>query len=451
MKLSVREAAARAGGVLGSAAQEARFGRVVVDSRQAGPDSLFVALPGTRTHGRHFVPAALGAGAAVLMAGPLPPEVDPARVWVHGDPLGALGQVGRWALEQCGARVVGITGSVGKSTTRSLVHAVLRRAFRVGATPGNLNTAIGLPMALVEQPVPLDWFVAEMAMRGPGEIRRLTAIAPPEVAVVTNIGYAHVGQLGSIEAVAEAKAEILAGLAPGGVAVLNRADPRVAALADRVRARIVWFGTSDAEVGVEDVRAEPGAVSFQLRMGADAAPVRMAWDGVHHAANAGAAAAVGWALGLSLQAVAEGLSHSSSDDSHFRRRVVRGITILDDTYNASPASALAGLAVLGAEGGRRIAVIGDMLELGPEEERLHREVGATAARCADVVWGLGRRGRWVAEAARGAGAAAEMFDTVAELAEALPRALAAGDAVYLKASRAVGLDRLAARLMEDPA
>lgn len=450
MRLAVTEAAARAGGRVGGEVEAAEFSRVVVDSRQAGPDTLFVALPGTRTHGRHFAAAAARAGAVVLMEGPVPAEVDPQRVWLHEDPLGALGLVGRWALEKSGARVVGITGSVGKSATRALVHAVLSVSCRVGATPGNLNTAIGLPMALVEQPAPLDWFVAEMAMRGPGEITRLTSIAPPQVAVITNIGYAHVGQLGSIEAVAEAKSEILAGLAPGGVAVLNRADPRVAALSGRVRGRVVWFGTPEADVSVSDVQPEPGAVSFRLRMASEVVPVRMAWDGVHQAANAAAAAAVGWALGQAPQDIARGLSQSSGADSHFRRRVVGGLTILDDTYNASPASALAGLAVLAAEPGRRIAVMGDMLELGPAERELHREVGATAARSADWVWGLGPRGRWVAEAAREAGAATAVFDSVAEVARSLARELAPGDTVYLKASRAVGLDRLAAQLMEGP-
>ena len=441
-------AAARAGGRAGAAAAAAHFSRVVVDSRQAGPDSLFVALPGARTHGAHFAGAAQRAGATVLMAGPLAADVDGDRVWQHDDPLAALSVVGRWALECTGARVVGITGSVGKSSTRALVQAVLAGSFRVGGTPGNLNTAIGLPMALAAQPVPLDWFVAEMGMRAAGEITRLTTIAPPSVAVLTNIGYAHVGQLGSIEAVAEAKAEILAGLTPPGVAVLNRADPRVARLAARVGGRVVWFGTPDADVEAQAVRAEPGAVAFELRMGAETAPVRLPWDGAHQADNAAAAAAVGRALGLPLAEVAARLGKASAADSHFRRLSGAGFTILDDTYNASPASALAGLAVLAQEPGRRLAVVGDMLELGPSEENLHREVGAAAAQCADLVWTVGERGRWVAEAARAAGAATQMFAGLDELGAALSRELHGGDVVYLKAGRAVGLDRVVRRLME---
>lgn len=443
------EAAARAGGHVGAAAAAAHFSRVVVDSRQAGPDSLFVALPGTRTHGAHFARAAQVAGATVLMAGPLPADVDKDRVWQHEDPLASLAVVGRWALECTGARVVGITGSVGKSSTRALVQAVLAGSFRVGATPGNLNTAIGLPMALVAQPKPLDWFVAEMGMRASGEITRLTAIAPPSVAVLINIGYAHVGQLGSIEAVAEAKAEILAGLSARDVAVLNRADSRVARLAGRVAGRVVWFGTPDADVQAQAVRADRGAVAFELRMGSATAPVRLPWDGVHQADNAAAAAAVGCALGLPLAEVAARLGQASPADSHFRRVRVGGLTILDDTYNASPASALAGLAVLAQEPGRRLAVVGDMLELGPTEEHLHREVGTAAAHCADLVWTVGDRARWVAGAARAAGAATAVFSGLDELAEALGRELRAGDAVYLKAGRAVGLDRVARQLMED--
>lgn len=427
----------------------AHFSRVVVDSREAGPDTLFVALSGTRTHGAHFAGAAQAAGAVVLMAAPLPADVDKNRVWQHDDPLAALGVVGRWALECTGARVVGITGSVGKSSTRALVHAVLAGSFRVGATPGNLNTAIGLPMALVAQPTPLDWFVAEMGMRAAGEITRLIAIAPPSVAVLTNIGYAHVGQLGSIEAVAEAKAEILAGLTASDVAVLNGADPRVARLAGRVSGRVVWFGTPDADVEVRAVRAERGGVAFELRMGTETAPVRLPWDGVHQADNAAAAAAVACALGQPLAEVAARLGQASAADSHFRRVVVGGITILDDTYNASPASARAGLAVLAQEPGRRVAVVGDMLELGPSEENLHREVGTAAAECADLVWTVGDRARWVAEAACAAGGATAVFSGLDELAAALGRELHAGDVVYLKAGRAVGLDRVARQLMED--
>ncbi|MDA8200696.1 MAG: UDP-N-acetylmuramoyl-tripeptide--D-alanyl-D-alanine ligase [Thermaerobacter sp.] len=449
MRLSVAEAAVRVGGQVGARAAAAHFSRVVVDSRQAGPDSLFVALPGTRTHGAHFAGAAQALGAVVLMAAPLPADVDTKRVWRHDDPLAALGGVGRWALECTGARVVGITGSVGKSSTRALVQAVLGGSFRVGATPGNLNTAIGLPMALVAQPTPLDWFVAEMGMRAAGEITRLTAIAPPSVAVLTNIGYAHVGQLGSVEAVAEAKAEILAGLTAGDVAVLNGADPRVARLARRVAGRVVWFGTPDADVEVRAVRAERGGVAFELRMGAETARVRLPWDGVHQADNAAAAAAVAGALGLPLAEVAARLGQASAADSHFRRVVVGGITILDDTYNASPASVRAGLAVLAQERGRRVAVVGDMLELGSTEEALHRELGTAAAACADLVWTVGDRARWVAEAACAAGVPTSVFSGLDELAAALDRELQAGDVVYLKAGRAVGLDRVARQLMED--
>jgi UDP-N-acetylmuramoyl-tripeptide--D-alanyl-D-alanine ligase len=448
VKFSLGELQTRLGGRIHPDARATVVDRLVVDSRQGVPGALFVALPGTRTHGRRFAADASAAGAAVLVAPPAPEGVDPTRLWLHDHPLATVGELGRLALARTGARVVGITGSVGKSATRAMVETLLAGRFRVGATPGNQNTAIGLPMALVSQPEALDWFVAEMGMRGPGEIRRLTEIARPVVSVITNIGYAHVGQLGSLEAVAAAKAEILVGLDRSGVAVLNRQDARVAALAKHTAARTVWFGGSEADVEAYAVEAYPGGIAFQLRVDSAARSVHMAWEGAHQADNAAAAAAVAWTVGIPIDEIAARLELVPAGASHFRRRRGRGFTILDDTYNASPASVGAGLRVLAGEVGRRVAVLGDMMELGDAEEALHREMGVRAADSADVVLTVGPRGRWAAEAAAQAGARVEAFDTVAELEGALARELLPGDVVYLKASRAMGLDAVADRLAE---
>jgi len=442
----MKDAVSRVGGHLDRRGWDRWCDQVVVDSRRATPGSLFVALPGTRTHGREFVPEAVAAGAMALLSGPPPARVDPASLWIHDDPLAALGDLGRWALAWSGARVVGVTGSVGKSATKAMLLAVLGRQFAVGGTPGNYNTAIGLPMALVAQPYPIDWFVAEMGMRGPGEILHLTSIARPQVAVITNIGYAHVGQLGSIEAIAAAKSEILLGMDRSGVAVLNQSDPRVRALAAKAPGRVVWYGGADADVEALDVAASPGGLAFTLRVEGQRVSVRMNWEGAHQAENAAAAAAVGFALGMTPDQLADGLANAPAAASHFRRVVVEGLTILDDTYNASPASVRAGLQVLQREPGRRVAVLADMMELGPLEEVLHREMGAMAAQCADAVWVVGERARWAADAAKAAGAPTEVFATVASLTEALTGWLQPGDVVYLKGSRAMGLEYLAARL-----
>jgi UDP-N-acetylmuramoyl-tripeptide--D-alanyl-D-alanine ligase len=448
VKVTFAEATGWAGGTLSGVEPDAAFSGATVDSRAVRRAVLFVALPGSRTHGRLYAAEAVKRGAAAVLAEE-PPLVGLPH-WIHPAPLDALGTVAREVLQRVGARVVGITGSVGKTSTKTLVAAVLRQAGATQATPGNFNTAIGLPLAMLDLEPDTRWFVAEMGMRGPGEIRALVRLAPPTVAVITNIGTAHLERLGSVAAIREAKAEILEGLGTGGVAVLNAADEAVWSLRERVVGRVVGYGRPDQPVWADAIDAKPGRVAFRLHGPDGTYPVVLPWDGAHQVANACAAAAVGYAVGLDGRRIVAGLERVEPTP-HFRRLEAGGITVLDDSYNASPASMEAGLALLAGERGRRVAVLGDMLELGPIEAEAHRRMGEVAARSADVVLAVGPRARTLYDAAYAGGVAAAHVDDAQAALDWLRTQLRPGDVVYVKGSRAMGLDAVVRALVGDGA
>lgn len=412
---------------------------VVIDHRQVVPGALFVALPGRHTHGRAYAADAVRAGAAAVMVPPPAPPDLPA--WTVADPATALQRLGAWALSRTRAQVAAVTGSVGKTSTKWLMAAVLAEAGKTAATPGNFNTSIGLPLAILALDPDTEWFVAEMAMRGLGEIRTLTQIARPHIAVITNIGWAHMEQLGSQANILRAKSEILEPLGPDDAAVLNRRDPWLRTLQPSA-GRVLWYGEPGSDAWAEDVATRPGAVVFDLVGPGFREPVTIPWDGVHQVDNALAAACVGLAAGLSPAAVARGLAAVNPAESHLVRRRTARWTILDDTYNASPDSVEAGLKVLAQEPGRRIAVLGDMLELGSVEEEAHRRAGRATRHCADLVLAVGPRARWIWEAAQAVGVAAEWVPDVVAARDWLRTVLVSGDAVYFKASRAMAFEQL---------
>ncbi len=440
------ELQARAGGVLCGVDAKTPVGPLTVDSREVAPGMLFCGLPGRYEHGRRHASAAVERGAAAVLLNP--PEEAGLPCWVHEDPLEAMAEVGRMHLQTTGARVVGITGSVGKTSVKVLTAAVLRGRYHCEATPRNFNTQIGLPLALSALDPGLDWFVAEMAMRGPGEIRALTAIAPPDVAVITNIGPAHLSELGTMEAILEAKAEILERLSVDGTAILNGDDDRLRTLRDRAPGRVRWYGLKDADMCIRGVRSGAGFVEVDLADDSGRQTLRIPWDGAYQAHNIAAAALVGRTLGLGWTEVQRGLATVREGTGHFRRITVGSLTILDDTYNASPASMQGGLLVLAAESGRRVALLGDMMELGPVTEEAHREAGRQAAVAADRILAVGSYAAWLAEEARLAGANVEWVADAAAAERWCRSELRAGDHLYVKASRAVELDALVARLRE---
>ena len=443
---SLAEAAAALGGRLVNGADTlARpLEGAVVDHREVTPGCLFVALPGRNTHGRHFAAAAIAAGAAVVLLDGEAPAGVPA--WVVDDAGRTLVALGRHMLERTQVAVAAVTGSVGKTSAKLLMEAVLGQRWAAQASPRSFNTEIGLPLAVLGLEASTRWFVAEMGMRSPGEIRRLCRWAPPHVAAITNIGMAHIGRLGSQEAILHAKAEILENLGADDWAVLNRADPWLRRLQPTGH-HVLWYGEEGADLWAEDIGEEDGAVRFTLVGRGFREPVRLPWDGRHQVMNGLAAAGVGLAAGLTPAEAAAGLAAIDPDAGHFRRLQGRSLTILDDTFNASPDSMRAGLSVLARAPGRRVAVLGDMLELGDFEEAAHRGIGGDAALAADILVTVGERARWIAEAS---GLAPDRVYAAGDADEArlwLHRHLQRGDTVYAKASRAVGLNHLVKDLM----
>ncbi len=424
-----------------------------VDSRRVTPNSCYIALHGARVDGHRYVVEALRAGAsAALVDRPvdLPPDVDAAVVLV-ADPLAALQELAAWWRRRHDVRVVGITGSTGKTIAKEITADVLSRTLRTLRNEGNLNSETGLPMTLLRLEPEHEVAVLEMSMYTVGEIARLAEIAEPEVGVVLAVHPAHLERAGSIERIAQAKAELPIALPANGLAVLNADDPRVASMRELTRAQVRTFGLGTAA----DVRADEivsrglEGTEFTLRAPWGDRRLVSATPGRHLIPHALAAAAVAEHFAVPLDEVAVALA-AGSHAAH-RMNVVEaasGARLVDDTYNASPISTAAALDFLAetplAPGRRRLAVLGDMLELGPDEERLHREIGARAAGAADGLVAVGERGRWIAEGARAAGSEMVLTaDDADEAAAVLERDLApgVGDLVLLKASRGIGLDR----------
>jgi UDP-N-acetylmuramoyl-tripeptide--D-alanyl-D-alanine ligase len=452
--ISIDELIAVTGGRLQQATRISSFRGAAVDSRAATPGSCFVALRGERTNGHAFVADAVAAGAvaALVERPPQPaPATDAALVQV-ADSLSALQELAAWWRERHAVRVVGITGSTGKTIAKEITADVLGRTLTVLRNEGNLNSETGLPMTLLRLEPIHEVAVLEMSMYTLGEIARLAEIARPEVGVVLAVHPTHIERAGSIERIAQAKAELPAALPPEGLAVLNADDPRVAAMAAVTSARVVCtFGLgSAADVRAEEV--EPLGIegtAFTLVAPWGRRRLRNGTPGAHLVRHALAAAAVADWFAVPLDEVEAALAAGSRADH--RMSVVAaasGATLVDDTYNASPVSVSAALDFVASTairaGGRRLAVLGDMLELGPEEERLHREIGVQAASVLDGLVAVGERGRWIAGAAAAAGlsqvaTAEDAIDAVAVLDREL--APGPGDLVLVKGSRGVALDR----------
>jgi UDP-N-acetylmuramoyl-tripeptide--D-alanyl-D-alanine ligase len=443
---------------LGSLLQQERLGEarrfrgVVVDSRRAGKGDLFVALPGERQDGHAFVADAVARGARGVLVRELP-EALPAGVaaFVVPDTLLALQRLAAGRRDRRHAKVIGITGSVGKTTTKELVAGVLSTRYRVLKSEANYNNEIGLPLTLLRLTERHQRAVLEMGMYALGEIRTLCEIARPQIGIVTNVGPSHLERLGSLEAIAAAKAELAESLPPHGFALFNADDPLVRAMADRTRAQPLFYGLA----GGADVRATEIAsrgldgVSFRLHWGGASAQVETSLPGRHIVSNALAAAAAGLADGMTLTDVAGALAAAQVPLRVQVHRARGGGTILDDTYNASPASVSAALDLLAEIPGRRIAVLGDMAELGAASREGHLAVGRRAAETADVIHAIGEEAGLIAQAAREAGHRdVHHWPTKEAACDALAEDLRPDDVVLLKASRAIALETLLEALKE---
>jgi UDP-N-acetylmuramoyl-tripeptide--D-alanyl-D-alanine ligase len=449
VELTAGEIASVTSGSLIAGDHDARASSLANDSRTLEAGACFVALQAERD-GHDFVADAFARGATVaLVTQPVVAAGGGAVVQV-GDAFAALAAIGRWAREQLAdARVVGITGSTGKTSTKDLVAAALRTTYRVHATPGNFNAEIGLPITLFGAPRDTGALVLEMGARQPGDIAALCAIGRPTVGVVTNIGLAHAGFLGGPAGIAREKGALLEALPPDGLAVLDAGDPATPELAARTAARIVRVAvdssvTADVHAGsvVLDGALRP---SFALDSPWGSGHICLAVRGAHQVVNATLAAAVALASGVPFESVAAGLASVEPDAGRLELlRATSGALVLDDAYNASPASmaaALEALATLSADG-RRVAVLGEMRELGAESDEQHALVGRLAADTGlALLIVVGSDASPLALAAREHGVVdvIEVPDASAAL-EALAGRVDAADVVLVKGSRAVGLD-----------
>lgn len=451
--LTVREVAACVGGQLLAGGPETVVRGAAIDSRTISSGMLFVAMGGTRTDGHRFAGEAFRRGAAAALVAFLPPDVPAGAALVQvPDTLRAFQRLAREVRDRQRLRVVGITGSVGKTSTKEMAAAVAARAFRTARSPETWNTEIGVPLVLTNIPEDREVAVLELAMRGPGQIRDLVEICGPEIGVVTNVGESHLDFFPSREALAAAKGELLEGLPPAGAAIVNADDPLVAALATRTRARILSFGLERGDVRAAEIRARSGrGCTFVLRLPAGEAEVRLSLPGRHSVLNALAAAGVGAALGLGAKAIADGLADARPLAMRLELLRAAGITILNDVYNSSPQSVAAALQVMDEiEGAPRVAVLGDMKELGTGSAEAHRRVGReVAGRRLDLVIAFGPLAAHVAEGARDAGGVRVMHsEDPDEVLAILRRELAPGSVILLKGSRAMAMERITAALAQ---
>ncbi|MEK7405035.1 MAG: UDP-N-acetylmuramoyl-tripeptide--D-alanyl-D-alanine ligase [Acidobacteriota bacterium] len=420
-----------------------------VDSRTVRPGELFFALPGPKHDGHDFVAEAFAKGAvAAVVERPMNGAGGPAlRV---ASALGALEALAAWARRQWKGAVVAVTGSAGKTTTKDVIAHLLATEMPVGKTEGNLNNQVGLPLSILRLPAEARVAVLELAMNHAGEIRRLAGIAQPEFGVVTNVGHAHAGFFGSLEEVALAKRELIEALPAAGVAVLNADDPRVARFAEIHPGRVITFGLSaGAAVCAERVEYSPDGVRF--RVGATQLESRLA--GRHGVLNILAGLAVARGFGIETERLAEAVRQLAPGSMRGQRFTHAGVTILDDCYNSNPEAARAMLELLRAiPARRRVAVLGEMLELGRWSEGLHGDVGRYVAECGiDLLVGIRGAARILVEQAVRSGlsgGAAFFFEDPDQAGEWLRELLKEGDAVLFKGSRGTQVERALARFLE---
>ena len=450
-RITLAQAAAWCGGRIDPKYAEVTFLGACNDTRKIEAGQLFVALKAARD-GHDFVPMALEKGAAAILCehcdGDYPAIVVP-------DTRRALGDIARQERKRIGMKVVGVTGSVGKSTTKEMIACVLERSFRVSKTPANFNNDIGMPMSILSMPEDTQVAVVEMGMNHFREIAYLTSIARPDVAVIINIGTMHIEHLGSQEGILKAKMEILEGMREDGKIVLNGDDPLLWGERKNCPLKATYFGAANEECTVKGSRVEEsdGTIRFWVTRDNLTFPVELALEGRHYVSDALAAVSVGMELGMDPSKIQESLSQFRNMAGRQEIFQAKGCTIIKDCYNAGPESMAAALNVLGNRTGRRIAVLGDMLELGVCTQAEHYRVGRIAAEKADVILAYGPNGGRVVDGALTGGvnsAFARAFDSHEALAQALKRMAKPGDVILVKGSRGMHMEiALEAFLRED--
>lgn len=439
-RITLEQAAAWCGGSVEKKYKDIEFFGASNDTRSLKKGQLFIALQGQRD-GHAYIPAAMEKGAAAVLC--THREGDYPAI-VVADPRTALGDIARGERNRLNMKVVGITGSVGKSTTKEMAACVLETTFRVGKSPANHNNDIGMPMAILAMPDDTQVAVLEMGMNHFREMAYLSAIAQPDIAVIVNIGTMHIEHLGSREGILKAKLEILEGMKSESTIILNGDDPMLWGIRPRV-SRCAYFGVENQEVLVHgsEVKVDRGFISFHVDYRDIHFPMELPVEGDHFVDDALAAICVGIALGVHPKDIQQSLSQFQNMAGRQEILKEKDMTIIKDCYNAGPESMAAALNVLGNQAGRKIAVLGDMLELGVCTQAEHYRVGRIAAEKADYLLSFGPNSSRVLDGATTGGMVggrARAFEDRSELVQALKRLAKPGDVLLFKGSRGMHME-----------
>lgn len=440
-EITLRQAAQWCGGRVEEKYADIKFLGANNDSRTIKPGQLFLALQGERD-GHDFIPMAMEKGAAAVLCSRSCGDVPAIIV---EDTRIALGLIAKQECARIGMKVVGVTGSVGKSTTKEMISCVLEESFRVAKTPANHNNDIGMPMAILPMPEDTQVAVLEMGMNHFREIAYLSDIAKPDVAVIINVGTAHIEYLGSREGILQAKMEILEGLKPGGKAILNGDDDMLWSRRNNATIKPEYFGCENTGCRIrgEEIVMGGGMLHFRVVTENRSFPVELNVEGRHYVLDALAAVSVGLAFGVAPEQICKqlaGFRNMAGRQEIFEKN---GYTIIKDCYNAGPESMAAALEVLGSKTGRRVAVLGDMLELGSRTQAEHYRVGRIAAEKADLVLTYGPNGSRVISGAITGGmpdTKAMAFEDREKLVAALRRMAKPGDVILFKGSRGMRME-----------
>ncbi len=444
--ITLKQAALWCGGYVDPKYENVTFFGASNDTRTIRLGELFIVLQGARD-GHDFIPMAMEKGAAAALCSR---RVGDFPCILVEDPRIALGLIAREERRRTGARVVGITGSVGKSTTKEMTAAVLETTYSVGKTPVNHNNDIGMPMAVLAMEPDTQVMVLEMGMNHFREMAYLSGIAQPDISAIVNIGTMHIEHLGSRQGIRQAKLEILEGMAAEGKLLLNGDDDMLCPLDLQIPQEVTYFGAGEGcGVRAVDIVQEPGLLRFTVQAGEASFPVKMALEGRHFVPDALAAIAIGLQLGVRPENIQKGLWDFKNMAGRQEVFEQNGFTIINDSYNAGPESMAASLAVLGNKPGRKIAVLGDMLELGSCAPEEHRKVGAIAAKNAQLLFVYGPNGVHTVEGAQSMGLNARCCATHEEAAAALKAVARPGDTILFKGSRGMRMEKILEQFLKN--
>ena len=448
--ITLRQAAQWCGGQVDPKYAEVTFLGANNDTRKLQPGQLFIVLQGARD-GHDFIPAAMEAGASAVLCSR---SVGDYPAIIVEDPRKALGDIAREERKRIGMKVVGVTGSVGKSTTKEMIAAVLSKTYRVSKTPENHNNDIGMPMAILSMPEDTQVAVLEMGMNHFREIAYLASIALPDVAVITNIGTMHIEHLGSQQGILQAKLEIVEGMLPGSKLLFNGDDALLWNVRRRDDMKVTYFGIENPECDYRatELQEVPGCLSFRAVTARGDLQVELTLEGVHYVIDAMSAIGVGMELGVESQQIRESLADFQNMQGRQEIFEAKGCTVIKDCYNAGPESMAAALAVLSKKSGRRVAVLGDMLELGVCAPAEHYRLGRIVAETADALIAYGPMSERTVSGAITGGMATHLakgFENRDAAIAALKRMVRSGDVLLVKGSRGMRMELILDQFLKD--